>query len=360
MSSLLLNPVSRGAFSGLEPPAPTFTIGANQIARLDPAAPAPTSYVVRAPADPWEGAAFAVLDTTGAAALHPVTVQGNGNTIDGAASVQLDTARALGVWVFTGSEWRRVGAPTFELQGVDAAMAFNFFDPTPPSTLAKIAESTTAGEAYADAVAAAAEAAAIASASADATTKANAAQANAIAAAAADATTKANAAQANAIAASSQADRVQIAGLASAAGTTLTAGNYTTATRFFVDRAATLTGVRFWWPGGASRTIKVSLWDAAGVRLASTTVAVNAAGLYVATFAAALTAGVIYRVSLWDNSGVSYLKTTSAAANVLVPARIFAAGGGLYYEAITYFGAGDTFPNGTGSEAYLMDPLVTT
>lgn len=232
---------------------------------------------------------------------------------------------------------------------------------TDATTKANAAQANAIAAASTDATtkANAAQATAIATASADATAKANAAQANAIATASADATTKANAAQA----AATNADRIQISGISQAVGTVLTAGNFSTATRFFVDRTSmTLLGVRFWWPGGASRTIKVSAWDASGTRLANTTVAVSAAGFYQATFgsAVALTMAVIYRISLWDNSGVSYIKTTSALANAMVPARAFYAGTGLYYEAITYFGAGDVFPNSTGAEAYLMDPILST
>lgn len=354
MPSLLLNPVTRAPFSQVAPSVATFEIAPGALAKLDPAA-APGGYVVRAPSDRYEGACFAVLDTTGAATLHPVTIDGNGAPIDGGSSCVLDTARALGVFVWTGAEWRRVGAPPFLLEAGEAVMAFNRYDPPPAAVVQLIAESATGGEAYADQVAAAAQA----TAEAFATLAATSAEANAIAASAVDATTKANAAQANAIAAAASAERLQISGIAQAVGTALTAGSFTTATRFFVDRSGeALTGVRFWWPGGASRTIKASIWDAAGVRLASATVAVSAAGFYTVSLAANLTIGVIYRVSLWDTSGISYLKTTSTLANAMVPARAFHAGGGLYYEAITYYAAGDAFPATSGAEAYLMDPIV--
>lgn len=73
------------------------------------------------------------------------------------------------------------------------------------------------------------------------------------------------------------------------ASSSLSAGNYTVSTRYELDGQGLLSfsGVRFYWPGGVgAKTIKCALWVTSSASLvASVNVAVNAAGLYVGTFA---------------------------------------------------------------------------
>ena len=66
-------------------------------------------------------------------------------------------------------------------------------------------------------------------------------------------------------------------------------------------------GVRGYWAGSAT-TLKASLWNAAGSRVTSATLAVTGAGTYSIPFASAqaITAGAPYAVSVWDTSGSQY------------------------------------------------------
>ena len=126
----------------------------------------------------------------------------------------------------------------------------------------------------------------------------------------------------------------EISGLAVAVGASVLSGSQTCGVRFFCDRAKSCTGAKFYWPGGVgAKTIKVSLWDESGTRLANVSVSVNAAGLYTATFGSpvSLTLGTRYRVSMWETGGSNYTKGTTSVVNLWVPARQFYAGSGLYY-----------------------------
>lgn len=75
-------------------------------------------------------------------------------------------------------------------------------------------------------------------------------------------------------------------------GVVTTAAENETHGYFFQATAAlTFTGVKFAYPGGlGAKTVKCSLWSSVGpTRLANASVAVNAAGLYTATFASPYT-----------------------------------------------------------------------
>ena len=367
MTTVLLNPVSGAAFSALEPPAATFEIGPNQIARLDPAA---AVYVVQAPAAPFQGAAFAVLDVTGAAATDPITVDGNGATIDGAASVELNTARALGVFVFTGTEWRRIGGPPFrlELAGVDAPPVLNFarFDATPAASSAAIAAALATAEADATAKADAAEAAAIATASADATTKANAAQATAIATASADATAKADAAVVAARAATlrelfwSPADQGE-------AFNATKAGNFTFGFAWQFLRPASVTGVRFFGSWAGTKSVKIRVYNATDAVLVYTeTFSAVASGLQSRTFAAAqsLARGKVYAISAWVTDATVYLGWTYSTA--LLSGNTYNAGypspvGPSTVVRGAVFVAGDGNPTTANTTEYAsIEPVFST
>lgn len=92
----------------------------------------------------------------------------------------------------------------------------------------------------------------------------------------------------------------------SAALTELTgSGSVSVGMRFQAMQAMSLTGVRFRRTAVTAGTIKASLWDAGGTRVATVDVAVNGVGTYSGTFASAVTAtpAADYVVSVWDKAG---------------------------------------------------------
>lgn len=102
--------------------------------------------------------------------------------------------------------------------------------------------------------------------------------------------------------------QAQIAKICDAAGHTTLQGNYTLGGRFVPTIAGkSLAGFDFYWKPGTSKTIKCSLWDAAGTSLKTVNVAVTSANIYTATFASAqsLNPFAIYYVGYWTNDGSS-------------------------------------------------------
>lgn len=92
---------------------------------------------------------------------------------------------------------------------------------------------------------------------------------------------------------------------------TAQADDTTSGRRWGYDLAAvgrSVSGARFVWPGALGALIvKVQLWDSAGVSLASVTVAVNAAGEYIATFGAPV---LMTTAHAFENLVVSMYETT--------------------------------------------------
>jgi hypothetical protein len=183
------------------------------------------ALTVRRPSPRAMGAIFAVLDTGNLSATNPITVDGDGDLIDGAASLVISSNGASGLLVYDGTQWRRLQVDR-AIDTIPALLSLVADDPVAAAAQAFAAAAQAAAIAAAAitsaADAAAAQAAAIAAAAIDATTKANAAQANAIAAAAVDATTKANAAYtaavfASAIDATTKANAAQANAIAAAA-----------------------------------------------------------------------------------------------------------------------------------------------
>ena len=79
--------------------------GLGQLVQCDTTAAA---FTVSAPPAPVADADCFAVATGPAASAHPVTVSGNGNTIDGAASLVLAASAVDAVFVFTSGEWKRV------------------------------------------------------------------------------------------------------------------------------------------------------------------------------------------------------------------------------------------------------------
>lgn len=130
-----------------------------------------------------------------------------------------------------------------------------------------------------------------------------------------------------------------------------------------------MTGIRFYWPGGfGALSVKVSLWNAAGARVDSATVAVNAAGAYTGTFASpqTLTAFKDYRISTWETSGARAIMITGANVSAFTGAVLTVATGFNgksfwpgYHRYQGLYLAGDAYP--TASDATdltgVLDPL---
>jgi hypothetical protein len=74
----------------------------------------PTStgaITVLAPDPTGETVAFAVQDVDGSAATNPITIDGNGKLIDGAASLVLSSADEVAILLYDDGEWRRMLPP---------------------------------------------------------------------------------------------------------------------------------------------------------------------------------------------------------------------------------------------------------
>lgn len=80
-------------------------IGAGRNARVPTALGAAT---ILAPPVATDGSTFAVEDADGSAVANPITINGNGNTIDGAATFVMNTANGSVSFAFDGTEWKQV------------------------------------------------------------------------------------------------------------------------------------------------------------------------------------------------------------------------------------------------------------
>ncbi len=152
----------------------------------------------------------------------------------------------------------------------------------------------------------------------------------------------------------------RLTGTVSQLAVTQQAGSFTGGVKFLVSESGlTCTGVRFYAVVASSKTFKISIWDAAGVRLTSNTIVVPVTGTYVITFTSpqALTAGAMYRVSMWQTDGANYTKATLSGLIGVVPSRPFFAGLATIVD-VSLFLAGDSAPtSAAATEAYLLEPL---
>lgn len=153
--------------------------------------------------------------------------------------------------------------------------------------------------------------------------------------------------------------------------------NETHGLRFQATQLLTLTGIKFYYPGGlGAKTVKTALWNHAGIQLATASVAVNAANLYTATFASPYTLvaadiNVDITISCYITDGVNAIRCAAAGSldpwfnkqvafylgpNILMGTTT----NGTVTEDAVYWGAGDTFPNAVaGGERYaFMVPVV--
>lgn len=141
-------------------------------------------------------------------------------------------------------------------------------------------------------------------------------------------------------------------------GVTNVAGNFTVGHNFLALEAATLTGIKFSYNGFASKTMKWTIYetgyDNSGTTLLdSGTVAVAAAQIYTATFAApiTLTRGKFYTIGLYINDGTNYIKI-NVAIIPFASATDTQAIGPVAYKALGANAAGDAQPTAlSGTDA---------
>jgi len=63
------------------------------------------AFTITLPATPTLGDSYTIKDTTGNAASFNVTIDGNGNNIDGGATFLFSQPYAAAIFTFTGTEW---------------------------------------------------------------------------------------------------------------------------------------------------------------------------------------------------------------------------------------------------------------
>jgi hypothetical protein len=174
---------------------------------------------------------------------------------------------------------------------------------------------------------------------------------------------------------------------ASAGNVSTSASAITVGVRFFCTDARSCRGVRFFWKlsgsspspvSGYAETVIVSLWDASGTKLATTTVAVGLpvggggcgqSVALVALFSSAksLTKEARYTVSMAGSSAHAYPYATSATLNtsplLLSPllSMPIDRGDGCIIEAERYGTGTDAFPvtsTSPSAEAHFIEPVL--
>ncbi len=136
----------------------------------------------------------------------------------------------------------------------------------------------------------------------------------------------------------------------SAIGSALGASSLTMSHQWVWTRNATVQGIRFYYPGPTSYTIKASLWQIGGSRLANGTVAVSTAGYYTVTFGSpvSVSANVKYFTGLWETSATSYWNTASvsmpAVYSSVGPSVLLTGDAGSGIIGGIYYASGDAVP----------------
>jgi len=104
--SVLLNPATDVPFPELAAPGGVTTrVSLGAIALCGTTAGAVT---VQRPSPRVQGSVFAVVDADGAASTNPITVDGDGDLLDGAATVQITEPYQSVIYVYDLGAWRRI------------------------------------------------------------------------------------------------------------------------------------------------------------------------------------------------------------------------------------------------------------
>lgn len=135
MSTVLLNPATRRPFSDRNVRAnSTLLSGQNALVKTSVAA-----YTLLLPAAPAADAAVCVTDADGSAATNNITIDGNGNNIDDAATLLLKSNFDIAVLLFDRGQWRAI-AQQRQIEG-----ATPLAEPPPVQMLGRLAVPVTGG-----------------------------------------------------------------------------------------------------------------------------------------------------------------------------------------------------------------------
>lgn len=139
------------------------------------------------------------------------------------------------------------------------------------------------------------------------------------------------------------------------------AGNDSVGCRWTQTKSATVTGIRFYWPGATARTVKCSLRDGGGTAVKTVDVSVNGAGYYTGTFASSQTTTVLpsgqtWKAAIWEKSGTEYARY--ATPPVTIPTLPFVGGSAVIWDSFAAFGAGDSdLTSVATNERYPVEPV---
>ena len=164
----------------------------------------------------------------------------------------------------------------------------------------------------------------------------------------------------------------------SQAPTWTSAGNYSTGSVGMFSYGATIKGLRFYWPGNitgfpALASIKCSVWDmSTSTRLATVTVAVAAAGIYEALFAAPLTLtgaeiGHFLAFTMYETTGTYSVNCsvgvpTNDLGNLWPVLPFFGSSGFLWGNAVpalfAVYAGGDAVPTIQHNACFCIEPMM--
>ena len=139
----------------------------------------------------------------------------------------------------------------------------------------------------------------------------------------------------------------------------VTGGNWTGGCTFRPTRTGTIARIRFAWPTTAAATVKVSLWNQAGSRVATTNVSVNATGIYEGTVSVSVGSGDIYQIytaGFYIIGGVDYV--TYPFASYPLTSNPYVASPSIVMIANNLFSMGDVQPTGIFSEWAAIEPIM--
>jgi hypothetical protein len=83
-----------------------------------------------------------------------------------------------------------------------------------------------------------------------------------------------------------------------------TAGDFTIGSSFVALAALTVRGIKCYFKGGSGRSVKLSLWDAAGTRVDSVTVVTTGDGIITGTFSSShvISRGAAFTISAYNSA----------------------------------------------------------
>jgi hypothetical protein len=146
---------------------------------------------------------------------------------------------------------------------------------------------------------------------------------------------------------------------------TAQSGSDTVGCTFLVGQSGTwtCTGVVFYWVvASGTKSVKCSIWDSAGTRLANVTVSSVTTGVWTGTFGSpvSLTVNAPYWIGCWQTDASNYVKSTrTTVANLYIPDGGII-GPGILVGNRCMFASGDAKPTSlAATEMYLVQPVLS-